>query len=300
MTIPLSPFRPDCLSGKSILVTGGGGGLGKEISRSLAAQGAVVHICGRREQLLQETAAEIIAETGGQVFPHVCDIRDPAAIATMIDAIWVHGPLTGLINNAAANFIAPTKSLSPRGYDAIRSTVMDGAFYMTLDIGKRWIAEGIRGSVVSNLVTWVWTGSPFVVPSAMAKTAIHAMTMSLAVEWAPYGIRLNATAPGPFPTESAWEKLSPIPGVKAGATSDDQVPMRRYGQMHELQNLVTFLMADGCEYLTGQTIGIDGGHHLAAPSTFADLIEVSDETWAEAREAIKAATARDKAQRTAG
>jgi NAD(P)-dependent dehydrogenase (short-subunit alcohol dehydrogenase family) len=218
----------------------------------------------------------------------------------MIDAIWAHGPLTGLINNAAANFIAPTKSLSPRGYDAIRSTVMDGAFYMTLEIGKRWIAEGIRGSVVSNLVTWIWTGSPFVVPSAMAKTAIHAMTMSLAVEWAPYGIRLNATAPGPFPTESAWEKLSPIPGVNAGATSDEEVPMGRYGQMHELQNLVTFLMADGCDYLTGQTIGIDGGHHLAAPSTFAALNKVDDETWAQAREAIKAATARDKAQRTAG
>jgi NAD(P)-dependent dehydrogenase (short-subunit alcohol dehydrogenase family) len=146
----------------------------------------------------------------------------------------------------------------------------------------------------------VWTGSPFVVPSAMAKTAIHAMTMSLAVEWARYGIRLNAAAPGSFPTESAWEKLSPVPGTKASATSDDQVPMRRYGRMHELQNLLIFLMADGCDYLTGQTIAIDGGHHLAAPSTFADLAELSDETWAEAREAIRATSARDKAQRTTG
>ncbi len=296
----MTPFRKDCLAGKSILVSGGGGGLGREITRGLAAHGATVHICGRREGLLQETAAELRAETGRQIVPHACDIRDPAAIDAMLDGIWSDGPLTGLVNNAAANFIAPTKSLSPRGYEAIRSTVMDGTFYMTLAVGKRWIVGGLPGSVVSNLVTWVWTGSPFVVPSVMAKTAIHAMTMSLAVEWARYGIRLNATAPGPFPTDSAWEKLNPIPGTKAGATSDEQVPMRRYGRMHELQNLLIFLMADGCDYLTGQTIAIDGGHHLAAPSTFADLTGLSDETWAKAREAIRAASERDKAQRTTG
>jgi NAD(P)-dependent dehydrogenase (short-subunit alcohol dehydrogenase family) len=296
----MTPFRKDCLAGKSILVTGGGGGLGREITTALAAHGAMVHICGRREGLLQETAAKLQAETGSKIVPHACDIRDPAAIDAMLDGIWSDGPLTGLVNNAAANFIAPTKSLSPRGYDTIRSTVMDGTFYMTLAVGKRWIEGGLPGAVVSNLVTWVWTGSPFVVPSAMAKTAIHAMTMSLAVEWARYGIRLNATAPGPFPTEGAWEKLSPVPGTKASATSDDQVPMRRYGRMHELQNLLIFLMADGCDYLTGQTIAIDGGHHLAAPSTFADLAELSDETWAEAREAIRATSARDKAQRTTG
>jgi NAD(P)-dependent dehydrogenase (short-subunit alcohol dehydrogenase family) len=296
----MTPFRKDCLADKSILVTGGGGGLGREIANALASHGAMVHICGRREGLLRETAAKLQAETGSRIVPHACDIRDPAAIDAMLDGIWSDGPLTGLVNNAAANFIAPTKSLSARGYDTIRSTVMDGTFYVTLAVGKRWIGAGLPGAVVSNLVTWVWTGSPFVVPSAMAKTAIHAMTMSLAVEWARYGIRVNATAPGPFPTESAWEKLSPIPGTKAGATSADQVPMRRYGRMHELQNLLVFLMADGCDYLTGQTIAIDGGHHLAAPSTFADLTELSDETWAEAREAIRATSARDKAQRTTG
>jgi NAD(P)-dependent dehydrogenase (short-subunit alcohol dehydrogenase family) len=295
----ITPFRDDCLSGKRILVTGGGSGLGREIALALSRHGAIVHICGRREGLLTEAASYITTQTGGRVVTHGCNIRDPAAIEAMLDAIWQEGPLTGLVNNAAANFIAPTKSLSPRGYEAIRSTVMDGNFYMTLATGKRWIAAGLPGSVVSNLVTWVWTGSPFVVPSAMAKTALHAMTMSLAVEWGPHRIRLNATAPGPFPTESAWEKLNPLPETKAGATSDDQVPLRRYGQLHELQNLVIFLLSDGCEYLTGQTIAIDGGHHLAAPSTFADLLDLSDEQWAKAREAIQAGSDRDRAQRTA-
>ncbi|CAN5206581.1 SDR family oxidoreductase [soil metagenome] len=296
----MTPFRPDCLTGKSILVTGGGGGLGREVATALSAHGATVHICGRREALLKETAAEIEASTGGRVHAHACNIRDPQAIDAMLDAIWAIGPLTGLLNNAAANFIAPTESLSPRAYDAIRSTVMDGSFYMTLGVGKRWIEGGLKGSVVSNLVTWVWTGSPYVVPSAMAKTALHAMTMSLAVEWARHGIRLNATAPGPFPTEGAWEKLNPLPGTEAGATSDRDVPMGRYGQMEELQNLIIFLMADGCDYLTGQTIAIDGGHHLAAPSTFADLAAVTPETWAEARETIRATSDRDKAARTTG
>src|SRR3546814_121197 len=212
-------FRTDVLAGKSILVTGGGSGLGLEISKALHAKGATVHICGRRASALEAAAAAIAADGSGNVHWHICDIRDAAQADAMVDAIWAVGPLTGLVNNAAANFIAPTKQLSPRGFRAITSTVMDGSFHVTLAIGKRWIDAGIRGSVVSNLVTWVWTGSAFVVPSAMAKTALHAMTMSLAVEWGPYGIRLNATAPGPFPTESAWEKLNPIPAARSSATS---------------------------------------------------------------------------------
>ena len=293
------PFREDCLAGKSILVSGGGTGLGRGIAEALATHGAVVHICGRREAVLGAAAAEIAAKTGGTVHAHVCNIRDPESVAAMVDAIWAIGPLTGRVNNAAANFIAPTESLSPRAYDAVRSTVMDGNFYVTLEIGKRWIAQGRPGAVVSNLVTWVWTGSAYVVPSAMAKAALHAMTMSLAVEWAKHNIRLNATAPGPFPTDSAWEKLSPIPGVEGGATSDAQVPMRRYGKQEELQNLIIFLLGDGCDYLTGQTIAIDGGHHLAGPHTFADLADVTDAQWREAREAIRAASDRDKAERSA-
>jgi NAD(P)-dependent dehydrogenase (short-subunit alcohol dehydrogenase family) len=292
-------FRADALAGQSILVTGGGSGLGRELAHALASHGAVVHICGRREAVLVETAEAIVADTGGKVFAHACNIRDPEAIDAMMTAIWAQGPLTGLLNNAAANFISPTKDLSPRGYDAVRSTVMDGTFYMTLAAGKRWIADGIAGSVVSNLVTWVWTGSAFVVPSAMAKTAIHAMTMSLAVEWGRYGIRLNATAPGPFPTEGAWEKLNPIPDATSSATSADTVPMGRFGRMDELKNLVVFLLSDACPYLTGQTIAIDGGQHLAGPGTFADLSSMSDEQWTKARETIRAASDRDKAQRTA-
>jgi len=294
----LSPFRSDVLAGKRILVSGGGTGLGREITKGFAAHGATVYICGRREAVLEETAAEISTSSSGKVIGIGCNLRDPDSIAAMTDKIWADGPLTGLVNNAAANFIAPTKDLTPRGYEAIRSTVMDGNFFATLDVGKRWIAEGTRGSIVSNLVTWVWTGSAFVVPSAMAKTALHAMTMSLAVEWGPYGIRLNAVAPGPFPTEGAWEKLNPIPEASVGATQSDDVPLRRYGEMHELQNLMIFLMADGCDYITGQTIGIDGGHHLAAPSTFAGLSHLSDEQWARAKESMKASAAKEKAQRT--
>lgn len=286
-------FKDDVLAGKSILVTGGGSGLGLEISKSLAARGAQVHICGRRANVLEAAVAEI----GHGAKAHVCDIRDADAIDAMVEAIWADGPLTGLVNNAAANFIAPTKDLSPRGFRAVTSTVMDGSFFVTLAVGKRWIAEGRKGSVVSNLVTWVWSGSAFVVPSAMAKTALHSMTMSLAVEWGKYGIRLNATAPGPFPTESAWEKLNPIPDAQSSATGCDTVPLGRFGQMPELQNLITFLLSDGCDYLTGQTIAIDGGQHLAQPGTFADLSGMTDGQWQAAREAIQASTQRDKANR---
>jgi NAD(P)-dependent dehydrogenase (short-subunit alcohol dehydrogenase family) len=291
-------FRGDVLAGKSILVTGGGTGLGKEIGKALAAKGAVVHICGRRGSVLEEAAREIRAGGGVSVHAHVCDIREPEAIESMMDAVWAHGPLTGLVNNAAANFIAPSKTLTPRGFRAITSTVMDGSFHVTLAAGKRWIAQGLKGSVVSNLVTWVWTGSAFVVPSAMAKTALHAMTMSLAVEWGPHGIRLNATAPGPFPTQGAWEKLNPIPATTSSVTSANTVPLRRFGNMLELQNLLVFLLSDACDYLTGQTIAIDGGQHLAGPATFADLAGMTDAQWEAAREAIQQSTQRDKVNRS--
>ncbi|GGY89953.1 SDR family oxidoreductase [Novosphingobium colocasiae] len=290
-------FKQDALAGKSILVTGGGSGLGREIATSLSGRGAVVHICGRRQALLDQTAAEISAKTGGKVYAHACDIRDADAVDAMIEAIWAIGPLTGLFNNAAANFIAPTKDLSARGFRAVTSTVIDGTFFTTLSVGKRWIRDGIAGSVVSNLTTWVWTGSAFVVPSAMGKTAIDSMTKSLAVEWGPYGIRLNAVAPGPFPTEGAWEKLNPIPDTQSSATTFDTVPLRRFGQMPELCNMITFLMSDGCNYLTGQTIAIDGAQHLASPGSFADLTNLTPEQWDAARAAIAASVAKEKSQR---
>jgi NAD(P)-dependent dehydrogenase (short-subunit alcohol dehydrogenase family) len=297
-TPPRPVFRNNLLAGKRILVTGGGSGIGRALAHALAAYEADVFICSRRLGVLREAADSIEAATGRKVTLAHCDIRDPASIDLMLSGIWSDGPLNGLVNNAAANFLAPTHTISTRGYDAVRSTVMDGTFYTTLAIGKRWIDEQIRGSIVSNLVTWIWTGSPFVVPSAMAKTAIHAMTMSLAVEWASRGIRLNAVAPGPFPTEGAWEKLNPIPDTRSSVTDADSVPFGRFGQMYELQNLVVFLLSDACDYLTGQTIAIDGGQHLAGPATFADLGRLTPDQWAQAREAIRATSDRDKAQRS--
>lgn len=293
----MSIFKADALTGKTVLVTGGASGLGREMAQALSVLGAHVHICGRRETLLAEASEAISAATGGKVSHHVCDIRDADAVDAMIEAIWSTGPLTGLVNNAAANFIAPTKELSARAFRAITSTVMDGSFHATLSCGKRWIRDGIPGSVVSMLTTWVWTGSAFVVPSAMAKSAIHAMTMSLAAEWGPYGIRLNATAPGPFPTEGAWEKLNPIPDTQSSATNCETVPMRRFGQMEELSNLVAYLLSDASPYLTGQTIAIDGAQHLAGPGTFADLTNLTSEQWKAAREAIAASVAKEKSQR---
>jgi NAD(P)-dependent dehydrogenase (short-subunit alcohol dehydrogenase family) len=290
-------FATDALAGKSVLVTGGGGGLGREIALAMSTLQATVHICGRRQDVLAGTAAEITSKTGGKVHAHVCDVRDADAVDAMVEAIWQQGPLTGLVNNAAANFIAPTKDLSARGYRAITSTVMDGSFHTTLSCGKRWIESGLPGSIVSMLTTWVWTGSAFVLPSAMAKSAIHAMTMSLAVEWGAHGIRLNATAPGPFPTEGAWDKLNPIPDTQSSATNCETVPMGRFGQMPELTNLVAFLLSDACPYLTGQTIAIDGGQHLAGPGTFADLGSLTPAQWQAARAAIAESVSKEKSQR---
>ena len=296
-----TPFRADALGGKRILITGGGTGLGKELARHFVAHGAAVYICGRREGVLKDAVAELgaAARHGGKISYHICDVRDADQIEAMIGRIWAEGPLTGLVNNAAANFISPSAEISPRGFAAVRSTVMDGALFSTLACGRRWIAAGLPGSVVSMLVTWVWTGSAYVLPSVMAKTAVHAMTMSLAVEWGRHNIRVNAVAPGPFPTESAWEKLAPIPKANVGAASADEVPMGRFGRMPELCNLLTFLQADGCEYLTGQTIAIDGGHHLAAPSTFAELGKLTPDDWAEAKALVRGRAEIEKAQRMA-
>ena len=301
--IATSPFRDEALAGKRILLTGAGTGLGKELACFFAARGAAVHICGRREAVLQQAVDEIgaTAAYGGSIAYRICDVRSPEQIEGMVESIWNDdGPLTGLVNNAAANFISPSADISPRGFEAVRSTVMDGALHATLACGRRWIAQGLPGSVVSMLVTWVWTGSAYVLPSVMAKTAVHAMTMSLAVEWGRHRIRVNAVAPGPFPTESAWEKLAPIPKANVGAASADEVPMGRFGKIDELCNLLTFLQADGCEYLTGQNIAIDGGHHLASPSTFAALGKLTPEDWAEAKALVRGRAEQEKKQRSTG
>jgi len=256
-------FGGDVLKGKRILVTRGGTGLGKEMPVAFAAHGAHVFICGRRQEVLDHAVGEIRERSGGQADALVANVRDPDSIEKMMADIWTTGPLTGLVNNAGANFLAPTETLSPRGYEAIRSTVMDGSFYAAQACGKRWIAAGLPGVIISNLVTWVWTGSAYVVPAAMAKAAVHAMTMSLAVEWGPKGIRVNAIAPGPFPTENAWDKLNPLAETGAGATQSDEVPLRRFGKMDELRNQISaaiiFLLSPAAAYITGSCIRVDGG-----------------------------------------
>jgi NAD(P)-dependent dehydrogenase (short-subunit alcohol dehydrogenase family) len=292
-------FSPDLLAGKRILITGGGTGLGRGVAAHLVAHGAEVHLWGRRQTVLDEAAAFAAGTCPDAVHVQTVDVRKADLVNEAMDEIWSkHGPLTGVLNNAAANFLAPTQSLSPRAFEAVSSTVMNGTFNTTHAAGRRWIDGGLPGSVLSTLTTWVWSGSAFVVPSAMAKAAVHAMTMSLAVEWARYGIRLNALAPGPIPTEYAWEMLNPTDKSSAGATQAGQIPMGRTGTIEELANLTMFLLSDACDYLTGETIAMDGGQRLAGPGTFAALTSLTDQDWAEARERSKAASAASKSQRT--
>lgn len=288
-------FQQGLLEGKRILVTGGGTGLGREMVSRYMELGADVCICGRRRQVLDDTAGELSERFGRSCSVRALDIRDPEAVDEMVEGFWQEGPLTGLVNNAAGNFISPTKDLSYRGFDAIANIVFHGTFYVTHAVGRRWIEAGSAGSVISILTTWVWTGSPFVVPSAMSKAGIDVMTKSLAVEWGPYGIRLNAIAPGAFPTEGMSARLHPGGDWEDAASGN---PMRRVGRMPELQNLATFLMADGCEWLTGQTIALDGAGYLASGGGFSRLMDLSDEDWSRIRESIKAHNARDRQQRS--
>jgi len=290
-------FKEGVLKGKSILITGGGTGLGKEIAAKYLQLGAELWICGRRGAVLDATAQELMKSFGGKVKTHSVDIRDAAAVDAMVQRIWDEsGPLAGLVNNAAGNFISPTKDLTPNGFNAIANIVFHGTFYVTHAVGKRWIAGGHKGSVITIVVTWVHTGSPYVVPSAMSKAGLHVMTKSLAVEWGRYGIRLNAIAPGPFPTEGAEKRLRPDGGFDK---SSELNPMRRVGRMEELQNLATFLMADGCEWLTGETIAIDGAGYLATGAYFTELDKMSDADWQKARAMIKAQNDKDRAGRSA-
>lgn len=290
-------FVPNLLKGQRILVTGGGTGLGRAMSERLLELGADVHICGRRGPVLQQAVDEMQQVTGSRPTWSACDLRDAAAVNDMVGEIWSAGPLSGLINNAAGNFISRTEDLSPGGFDAIANTVFHGTFYVTHAVGKRWIDEQRRGSVVSIVVTWVRTGSPFVVPSAMSKAGIDAMTKSLAVEWGRHGIRLNAIAPGIFPTEGATARLRP--GADPHTRERQDNPSGRLGELPELADLAAFLLADGCRWLTGETIAIDGGYHLAQGAYFTDYFGWSDAQWAEARERIREQNKKDKALRTA-
>ena len=287
-------FKKDLLKDKRILVTGAGTGLGKEMANHYAEHGANLYICGRRENVLKETATQIEDKYEVNVNYESLDIRASKDVDDYVSRIFEDAPLDGLVSNAAGNFISPTKDLSHKGFDAIANIVFHGTFYMTHSVGKRWIESKHKGSIISILTTWVWTGSPYVVPSAMSKSGLNTMTQSLAAEWGKYGIKVNAIAPGPFPTKGAWERLNP--------NGDDgsvmgEVPLGRVGEMGELQNLATFLMADGCDYLTGQTIAIDGAQYLTGGGTFSNLDKLSDDEWEQIRTMIRSSNTKDKADR---
>ena len=292
-------FRPGLMEGERILVTGGGTGLGREMTEAFLKLGATVYICGRRQNKLDETAQELMDAHGGRVVGIACDIRDAEAINAMIDQIWAEGPLTGLVNNAAGNFISRTEDLSVNGFNAIADIVFRGTFYVTHNVGRRIIAEKGRCNVLSILTTWVWNGSAFVVPSAMSKSAINTMTQSLAVEWGRYNMRFNAIAPGLFPTKGMSARLNP--GGSGGNSRSGGNPMGRAGEMHELANLATFLMGPGAEYVNGQTIAIDGAGYQANGGTFYPVLEgLGDEEWKQMRAMIEGTNAKDKADRATG
>ena len=297
-------FKPGLMKGQRILITGGGTGLGKVMAEACVMLGADVYIWGRRGNVIEGTAKELMDAhpTGGKCIGMACDIRVPEAIHEAMDTIWADGALTGLVNNAAGNFISRTEDLSPKAFDAIANIVFRGSFFVTLDAGKRWLAEGKHASVISILTTWVWHGGPFTVPSAMSKAGLNVMTQSLAVEWGGRGIRLNAIAPGPFPTEGAWARLNPgsTEATNGGPPSkpDPTIPLGRNGEMRELANMAGYLLDPGSAYINGQTIAIDGGGHLKGGGGFARLSEWGDAEWEAARNAIKGANEKDRAQRT--
>ncbi|MDF0495997.1 SDR family oxidoreductase [Bradyrhizobium yuanmingense] len=274
-------FETGLLKNKRILITGGGSGLGAAMGRRFLALGAELVICGRKLERLEATAREMRDETGGTVTTIACDIREGAAVDGMMDAIWREAPLDILVNNAAATFIAQSEHLSFRAADAILAPTLHGAMYCTLAAGRRWIEANRRGVVLSILSTSTITGRAFTVPSAMAKSALLAMTRSLAVEWGPKGIRTVAIAPGPFPTAGATGQLR-LEGRDEGWTSRN--PLGRTGEHGELADLASFLVSDRAAYINGEMVVIDGGAHLRS-SGAEDLLGWTEAQWAAQRAA---------------
>ena len=264
-------FAANLLANQTILITGGGSGLGRAMAECFGKLGARVAILGRRPDPLKETVAAIVA-AGGVAAWTSCDVRDPTAVHAAVDALEAElGPITALVNNAAGNFLAPTEDLSPNAFSAVIGIVLGGTFNMTQELGKRWIARKSGGSVLSIATTYAWTGSAFVVPSACAKAGVLVMMKSLAVEWACYGIRLNAIAPGPFPTEGAFSRLMPE-GVDDD-TAMKQIPLGRYGDPAELANLAAYILSPMATYMTGECVVLDGGEHLKAGQEFSHFTD---------------------------
>jgi len=262
----MQPFRPDLLVGKTTIITGGGTGLGRSMALRMAGLGAKVAVLGRRPEPLAETA-QAIRSAGGQAAAVPCDVRDPEAVHAAFDAAEKElGPVTQLINNAAGNFLAPSEDLSPNAFDSVVRIVLYGTFHCTREVGRRLIERKQKGEVLSIVTGYAQTGSAFVLPSAAAKAGVLAMMRSLAVEWAVYGIRLNAVAPGPFPTEGAFSRL--VPGSEMEKQALRRVPGRRFGEHEELTNLVAYLMSDASPYQTGDLVTIDGAETLFSGQQF--------------------------------
>jgi NAD(P)-dependent dehydrogenase (short-subunit alcohol dehydrogenase family) len=274
-------FEKNLLAGKRILITGGGSGLGAAMGRRFVELGAELIICGRRLELLQQTAAQLRGDLGANVTAIRCDIRDGASVEAMMDEVWREAPLDVLVNNAAATFIAQSEHLSFRAADAILGPTLHGAMYCTLAAGKRWIERQHKGVVLSILSTSTITGRAFTVPSAMAKSAVLAMTRSLAVEWGPKGVRTVAIAPGPFPTSGATGQLRPE-GRDEGPAARN--PLGRVGEHGELANLASFLISDEAGYINGEMVVQDGGAHLRG-SGAEDLLQWTDAQWQKHRAA---------------
>ncbi len=281
-------LREGSLQGKTIIVTGGGSGLGKSMTKYFLELGAQVVITSRNLEKLQKTAQELRDETGGKVLPLSCDVRDYKQVEKMLaDSIAYFGSVNGLVNNAAGNFISPTERLSAHAFDIIIDIVLKGSKNVTLALGKYWIQEKIQPATVLNIVTtYAWTGSAYVVPSATAKAGVLAMTRSLAVEWAKYGIRFNAIAPGPFPTKGAWDRL--LPGeLREKFDPAKKIPLKRVGEHQELANLAAYLMSDFSAYVNGEVITIDGGEWLYGAGEFNQLEKIPNAMWDMLEQIIK-------------
>lgn len=273
-------FVPNLLDGKVVFVTGGGTGLGLSMTKRFMELGAKAVIASRREDVVRASADELADQTGGEVLALQLDVRDPASVEAALDAAHERfGGVDVLVNNAAGNFISPTERLSHRAFDAVLAIVLHGTVYMTLELGKRWIAAGRGGTVLSIASTYAESGSGYVVPSAVAKAGVVAMTRSLAAEWGRHGIRLNAVAPGPFPTEGAWSRLMPTQELHERFM--ERVPLGRVGEHRELADLAVYLVSDGGGYVNGALVYIDGGESTYNAGEFNLLSELTGSDWDE-------------------
>ena len=253
-------FAPDLLDDRVIVITGGGSGLGAEMARRFAELGALAVVLGRRQEKIDSVAAEITGR-GRRAAAFACDVRDPDRVAAVADEVTTRfGRVDALVNNAAGNFLATTEDLSPNAFKSVVDIVLGGTFHCTLFFGRKMIARGAGGAMVNIVTTYAWTGSAFVVPSAAAKAGVLALTRSLAVEWACYGIRLNAIAPGPVPTEGAFSRLLPEAGLVEKARN--RIPLKRFGKPREIADAAAFLLSDGAGYVTGECLTVDGGEWL--------------------------------------